>query len=294
MRSGCVLGMCLITTVITAIFIDDARGTVVHPELIESHVTNISMLEELSKFRSGAGHDFSYDASFAYGGEYFGATDSTEPDSSMKHYFAPYSIHLGDSATVPIYAPFDGVITRVTEEVNDDDSSIVNKRVELTSVVNPNYMAVLFHLNVDDDYPQILNDWPAAVWPSHQPDDASYVTDTLSAGDLIGYADMRTSHDFDIAILYSVSSTEKYWASYFDLMPETLFSTYSARDANRADLSISTASRTSTPVIWWGSRNDDDWVELQTVPENGAVKIALFALLIFFGRPLGRKALAAA
>jgi hypothetical protein len=294
MRFGSVLGICLITTIITSMPMNHARGTVVHPELIESHVTDISMLEELSRFRSGAGHDFSYDPSFSYGGEYFGATDSTEPDSSMKHYFAPYAIHLGDFTTIPVYAPFDGVITRVTEEVNDDDSSIVNKRVEITSVDNSNYTAILFHLNLDNDYPQILNDWPAAVWPFHQVDDATYVTDSLIAGDFMGYADMRTSHDFDIAVLYSVSSTEKYWVSYFDLMPETLFSTYSARNADRADLSISKASRTSTPVIWWGSRNDDDWVELQTVPENGAIKIALFSLLILFGRPLGRKALASA
>ena len=264
-------------------------GTVIHPELIVSDVTDVSMLEEISKFRSGAGHDFSYDASFAYAGEYFGATDSTEPDSSMKHYLAPYATHLGDASTVPVYAPFDGVITRVTEEINDDDPSIINKRVELTSVDDPNYMAVLFHIDLDNDYPQIKNDWPAAVWPAHQPDDASYVTDTLSAGDLLGYADMRTGHDFDIAILYSVSSTEKYWVSYFDLMPDTLFTTYGARGANRNDLSISKASRISTPVIWWGSRNDDDWVELQTVPETGTLKIAIFGLIFFFGRPVNRR-----
>lgn len=266
-------------------------ATVAHPELIESHVTDISMLEEISKFRSGAGHDFSYDASFAYGGEYFGATDATEPASSMKHYLAPFSAYLGDSSTVPIYAPFDGVITRVTEEVNDDDPSIVNKRIELTSVDNPSYMAVLFHINLDSDFPQIKNDWPAAVWPSHQPDDTSFVTDTVSAGDFMGFADMRTGHDFDIAVLYSVSATEKYWASYFDLMSDSLFEPYSNRNANRADLLISKAERISNPIIWWGSRNEDDWVQLQTVPENGALKIAFLGMLCFFGRPFIRKTL---
>ena len=255
-------------------------ASILHPELIESHVTDVAMLEEISKFRSGAGHDFSYDPSFAYGGVYFGATDSTEPDSSMKHYLAPYAAHLGDQQTVPLYAPFDGMITRVTEEVNEDDPSIVNKRVEITSADDPDYMLVVFHMDLDDDYPQILNDWPAAVWPAHQPDDASYVTDTLEAGDFIGYADMRTGHDFDLAVLYSVSATEKYWVSYFDLMPDSLFAAYSARGASRSLLSISKTDRSASPVTWWGSRNDDDWLELHSVPETSALKLSLLCVLL--------------
>ena len=266
----------------------DVQATLVHPELIESHVTDIAMLEELSKFRSGAGHDFSYDASFTYAGEYFGATDATEPDSSMKHYLAPYAAYLGDSATVPIYAPFDGVITRVTEETNSANPSIVNKRIELTSVDNPDYMAVLFHIDLDNDYPQIKNDWPAAVWPAHQADDATYVTDTLSAGDFMGYADMRTGHDFDIAVLYSVNATEKYWVSYFDLMPDTLFTAYEERGASRGEMSISKASRLASPIISWGGRNDDDWVVLQAVPETGTLKIAIFGLLFLMGQTASR------
>ena len=90
----------------------------IHPELVESHVTNPNMIHEISKFRSGAGHDFSYDASFAYAGEYFSATDASEPGSSMKHYFAPYDTYKGDQATVPVYAPLDGVLTRVTDETH--------------------------------------------------------------------------------------------------------------------------------------------------------------------------------
>lgn len=266
----------------------DILASLVHPELIESHVTDIAMLEEISKFRSGAGHDFSYDPSFNYAGEYFGATDATEPDSSMKHYLAPYAAYLGDMATVPVYAPFDGVITRVTEETNSENPSIVNKRIELTSVDNPDYLAVLFHIDLDNDYPQIKNDWPAAVWPAHQADDATYVTDTLSAGDLMGYADMRTGHDFDIAVLYSVTATEKYWVSYFDLMPDTLFSAYEERGASRSELSISKAHRLSNPIISWGGRNDDDWVELQVVPETGTLKIAIFGLLCLLNRTASR------
>ena len=76
---------------------DPLHAPSIHPELVESHVTNPNMIHEISKFRSGAGHDFSYDASFAYAGEYFSATDASEPDSSMKHSFAPYDTYKGDT-----------------------------------------------------------------------------------------------------------------------------------------------------------------------------------------------------
>ena len=257
----------------------DIRATTIHPTLIDSHITNPNMIYEISRFRSGAGHDFSYDG-LSYAGEYFGATDATEPDSSMKHYYAPYAAYKGDQVTVPVYAPFDGTLTRVTEEVHPDDSSIVNKRLEITSSEDSDYLAVLFHVDLDDAYPQILNDWPAALWPAHQPDDPSYTTDTVSAGDFLGYADMRISNDFDVAVLFSVSASEKYWVSLFDLMPDTLFDSYENRGADRDEMSISKVDRLSDPVNWWGSRNNDDWVTLNQVPESSAFTLCATAILL--------------
>ena len=82
------------------------HATSIHPELVESHVTNPNMIHEISKLRSGAEHDFSCDASFAYAGEYFSATDASDPDSSMKHSFRPYDIRTKE---MPVYASLDGV-----------------------------------------------------------------------------------------------------------------------------------------------------------------------------------------
>jgi hypothetical protein len=259
---------------------DLLHATSIHPELVESHVTNPNMIHEISKFRSGAGHDFSYDASFAYAGEYFSATDASEPDSSMKHYFAPYDTYKGDQATVPVYAPLDGVLTRVTDETHPDDATLTNKRIELTSSDDPGYTVVLFHVNLVEAYPQILNDWPVEAWPSHQPDDPSYDTNTVSAGDFLGYADMRFSYDFDVAVLYAVSSTEKYWGSLFDLMPDSLFDRYENRGATRAAMSISKAERLANPVTWWDGRNDNDWVTLNQVPEGSSLGILVAGLLM--------------
>ena len=224
------------------------------PKLVTAPFTDLAMIEEISKFRSGAGHDFSYDASFP-----FGASDATEPDSSMKHYFAPWAAYSGDRATVPVYAPFAGEITRVTEETN---GAITNKRVEIESASDPAYLLVIFHIDLDEDYPQIWNDWPAHLWPAHQPDDTTYVTRSVAAGDLLGYADMRSAHDFDVAVLWTDTDGSRYWLSYFDLMPASLFSAYEARGVARSSLTISKSERLATPVTWWGGRNDDDWVQV--------------------------------
>ena len=230
-----------------------------HPELVSSPITDLSTIEEISKFRSGAGHDFSYDATFP-----FGASDSSEPPSNMKHYFAPYSFQNGDQHTVPVYAPFSGEITRVTDE---SGSAGINKRVEIRSSVDPDYLLVVFHIKLGQDYPQILSDWPIEFWPSHQEDDADYTTTLVAPGDLLGYADMRDSHDFDIAVLFTDTDGERYWISYFDLMPDSLFTNYGSRGIARNDLSISKEDRLLTPVDWWGGRNEDDWVSLtQSVP----------------------------
>ena len=231
-----------------------ATEVAAHPELVSADITDITFIEEISKFRSGAGHDFSYDATFP-----FGASDSTEPPSSMKHYFAPYSFYNGDQHTVPVYAPFAGEITRVTDE---SASAGFNKRVEIQSSANPEYLLVVFHIKLGFAYPQILNDWPIEFWPSHQEDDVDYTTRTVAAGDLLGYADMRDSHDFDVAILFTDIDGERYWVSYFDLMPDSLFLSYSNRGIARSDLSISKEDRLLAPVDWWGGRNDEDWVTL--------------------------------
>lgn len=249
-----------------------STDAIAHPELVSSDVTDIAFIEEISKFRSGAGHDFSYDPTFP-----FGSTDSSEPPSSMKHYFAPYSFHNGDQGTVPVYAPFPGEITRVTDE---SGSAGINKRVEIQSSAYPEYTLILFHIKLNAAYPQIRNDWPAELWPGHQEDDTDYATLTVSAGDLLGYADMRDSHDFDVAVLFTDTDGARYWISYFELMPDSLFSNYSNRGVARSDLSISREDRLLTPVEGWGGRNDEDWVTLvQAIPLHPGISLVVLGAL---------------
>ena len=128
-----------------------------HKNIMSAEFTDLSMIEEISKFRSGAGHDFSNfnvdlpeecDVNI---GDYF-ATVTDEPESSMKHYFLPYDDFRGDMVTVPVYAPFDGEITRVSYE--QSESGLQNHRVEITSKDHPEYTAVIFHIDLVDKAPR--------------------------------------------------------------------------------------------------------------------------------------------
>ena len=265
-----------------------APASAVHPELVEAHVTDLDLILEISKFRSGAGHDFTYfrdtlppAAMTAIAGiDNFFATDTSEPESSMKHYYSPHNADKqenGDNTTIPVYAPFAGSITRVTEESREEDPSIVNKRVEINATADTDYTTVLFHLNLDDAFPQIFNDYPTidGVW-THQDDDPAYTTLEVEAGDFLGYADMRLSNDFDVAVLFNDTTDDK-WVSLFELMPDSLFSDYEARGVDRANTIISLASRLANAVTW-GERNENDWVRFTTVPEPGSLPLLVTAL----------------
>ena len=253
----------------------------VHPDLIQTNLTDLHYIEEISKFRSGAGHEFYFDATFP-----FGATDSSEPPSSMKHYLSPYDQYKDNNGTndlIPIYAPFTGSIVRVT---NENCCGHINKRVEIQSHDNSAYTLIIFHINLNEAYPQIYNDWPAHLWPAHLPDDSDYETLTVNAGDLLGYADLRGVNDFDIAVLWE-NSVDRYWISYFDLLSTAVEDEYLRRSINIDELTISQSTRLAEPVTWWGARNDDDWVLLLTpyqIPAIGSIGLIILGLsVIQFG-----------
>lgn len=276
-------------------------ASTVHPDLVKGNITNLDMVHEISKFRSSAGHDFTYMREdfpeevlkVIAGIENFFATDQSEPPSSMKHYYSPYDWHKqenGDNMTIPIYAPFAGTITRVTEETREADPSIVNKRVELTSSENNDYTAVIFHLNLHEAYPQIFNDYPSipGIW-THQENDAAYDTLAVETGDFLGYADMRLSNDFDVAVLFRDTTDDK-WISLFELMPDSLFVAYEMRRVDRAATAFSKEYRLENPVSWGSMRNDDDWITLNPVPEPSTLSLFLTSVtLLQTGRRSHRK-----
>lgn len=179
----------------------DANGI---PKLIEIDYTIIDSISQISKFRSGIGHDYS---------------DSTEACRSMKHY---YPVAKG----TPIYAPISGTVNWLQEEW-------AGTKIMLNVTAEPAFYVELFHVELKD---------------------ALEVGTTVTAGQLLGWhASNQTSSD--IAVFVRVPSTsspegaETRFISYFDLMPDALFSTYQARGlSHRKDLIISKAERDQDPL----------------------------------------------
>jgi hypothetical protein len=81
-------------------------------------------------------------------------------------------------------------------------------------------------------------------------------------------------------VLWTNTDGERYWVSYFDLMPDAIFSRFTARGLQRSDLRVSKAERLATPVTWWGGRDEHDWLALaRPVPMLSWGGAALIACL---------------
>lgn len=93
------------------------------PRLTTHDYIDLARIQQISRFRSGVGHDY---------------WDDFERCRSMKHYFmTPQDV---SARTVAIYAPFAGTITRRTQEW-------AGVQLEITSAANPAFAAILFHVN---------------------------------------------------------------------------------------------------------------------------------------------------
>lgn len=232
-------------------------------QVVNHYYLDPANVEQISKFRSCAGHHYGYDQTFIDLGLYEVETDATESNRSMKHYFSPHEPlrTSGSNTALELFAPFDGTIYRVTDEGHD--SGFVNKQVWIQSSLSPDIFAILFHVNLSDVFPQYWNDYPAEYWPYHGDDDADFDRLTVTSGEAIGYADLRGTIS-DIAILKKIDSTEYHYLSYFDetVMAESVFATYRQYDlTNREDVIVSKEFRDANPLPedCWDSRREEDW-----------------------------------
>jgi hypothetical protein len=235
--------------------------TVALPQFITHDYIDISKIEAISKFRSGAGHDF---------------TDEYEaPGRSMKNYiqpFAPYRDPLGTNTTLPTYAPTTGTIVSIEPEQHIlSDGSFAGYQVDIVPDGYGMFEIRLFHMNLAAGYS---------------------VGSHVSAGELLGFADMREANDTDIAVEAVVLATPTYkdlanpftdrgikLFSPFDLMTDALFGEYLLRGAtSRDDFVISKAYRDANPADF-ATYNPDDWVFLSAPinPTPAPDAIVLFA-----------------
>ncbi|TES92160.1 MAG: hypothetical protein E3J87_06060 [Candidatus Cloacimonadota bacterium] len=99
----------------------DANGI---PQFVDVDYIVLDDIYQISKFRSGIGHDYS---------------DDFETCRSMKHYFQPDGSL--DWATVKIFSPVNGTISTIFEEW-------AGTQVQLKSKEYPAFFFIIFHVNL--------------------------------------------------------------------------------------------------------------------------------------------------
>ena len=107
----------------------DANGI---PRFVETNYIELGKIGRISRFRSSVGHDYS---------------DAFEHCRSMKHYFEPKA--SADWASVRIYSPVNGTITRAEQEW-------AGTKLEIVSSNYPAFRFSVFHINLST--PRQVND----------------------------------------------------------------------------------------------------------------------------------------
>ncbi len=194
------------------------------PQFINSDFVSLSEIEDISLFRSAAGHDYS---------------DEFESCRSMKHYYSP-PLAIRTNDTVSIFSPVTGRIAHLdTEEENFLDDGKTNQKIVIWPDNQPAIMILLFHVDLLD---------PTLT-----------VGFSLSAGQHLGYGRLvrnsgPPSHDFDIA-LHANTSTGIRYVSYFEAMTNALFNGYAiwgGGTALRQNFIISETARNADPLTCSG------------------------------------------
>ena len=192
-----------------------ARGI---PRFVGTNFTRLSMIEKISRFRSGFGHSF---------------TDGTESCRSMKHYFNPYAAYRQNN-TVEICSPVTGIIVSVVNDGYGGSSGLTNKEIQIKPDTQPAFIFVMFHCDLASE--------------------AIVTGKRVNAGDLIGYARMYYDDlaqyvtSFDIAVWVNTPSGMRL-ISWFETLKDELFSDYVSRGVtSRQDFIITREVRDADPL----------------------------------------------
>ncbi len=201
---------------------------------LTADVLPVNLVGQISKFRSGSGHDFS---------------DGTETCRSMKHYIDPKTRAsltpdelLSDAypASVPVYSPTTGTIREIQTE-----QFPLGKQIHVTPSSASGYNVRLFHI-----YPL----------------SSLKVGDEVTAGQQIGT--IKAVQGFDIAV-EKFGDQRPTLLSMFDVMNDQQLAAWAARGVTPANAIISKAARDADPLRCNGEafassqENAKDWVKLK-------------------------------
>jgi hypothetical protein len=178
------------------------------PKFVNTNYIELSKIDSISKFRSSVGHDYS---------------DSYEQCRSMKHYFMPKT--SVDWATVQIFSPVSGIITRIEPE------SIGGTKIEIASDDYPAFRISIFHINLQG---------------------TRFVDEKISAGEKLG-THIGSQTYSDISVIVNDPTRQGRMVSWFDVITDNVFSEYSARGiSTRSAMMISKSDRDAHPLTCSG------------------------------------------
>ncbi len=202
------------------------------PRFVTHEFTQLYKIEQISKFRSGAGHDFS---------------DDSESCRSMKHYYAPYPEYIDND--IEVYSPVDGAIVELWGE--NPETGVTDYQVHIKSEEYPAFTIRLFHIILDD-----LKVGDKVEAGQH-----------LGYAFMSRLPDDQVAHDFDIAVHVRTQNGRRY-VSYFEILTDEVFQAYIDRGAtSRAQFTITKEERDDHPLSCDGEWFDgtdplEAWVQL--------------------------------
>lgn len=204
------------------------------PRFIQADFIDLDRIYSISKFRSGAGHDFSSNGERCRSMKhYFNTQDTREKMLSYERNngIPPKPDGIND---INIYSPVDGEVIAVQRE-----QMPIGEQVHIRSEDYPDYIVRLFHIFLDSGIKK---------------------GSKVGAGQKIGV--ISQYQNTDIAI--SLGAFRNNFVSYFDVLPESIFAKYRERGVeSREELIISKEERDASPLQcngeqFAGEKNDSD------------------------------------
>jgi len=174
------------------------------PQFVQADCIDLDKIKQVSKFRSGMGHDYS---------------DEFEICRSMKHYFEPKT--GVDMWTIRMYSPVTGTVNGFTDEF-DDTGHWKGKSIGIIPDGYPAFWVKLFHVD---------------------PDPPLTVGQTVTVGQQLGTSEKEDGTAADIAVGVRTPDGYRL-VSYFQVMTDNTFIIYQLRGVvAKEDLIITEAER---------------------------------------------------
>ena len=221
---------------------------IIWPSVDAKYITavplDLTQIYSISKFRSCAGHD--------YPGYNFDKIQET--DRSMKHYNFPISKYQGTTDKVKMLAPFDGTVSAITFEKDEIDKP--GKRPKTGN-------SITFSTPVD----KIVRFEFGHIYFVKE----FKISDSVKAGDLIGYAALgEKENDFDIDLFAWIKTNGaeiRTFGSIFDHMTDSVLAEYAKYGATPDNTKFSKEYRDDHPcnystAVQLKGRENDNWFKL--------------------------------